>query len=119
MGDGNTITIDNLEDQVGKVVEQTKELQEEALALINKNATDEQSLRQRAQSLDSSICRLRSLIDSLLSDKLLDPKLADKADHYSFSFPFFLLSLLLAGFALLAAAAACIFMLFYFIFLIN
>ncbi|KAH7513620.1 hypothetical protein FEM48_Zijuj11G0000200 [Ziziphus jujuba var. spinosa] len=59
MGDGNTITIDNLEDQVGKVVEQTKELQEEALALINKNATDEQSLRQRAQSLDSSICRLR------------------------------------------------------------
>ncbi|XP_048319875.1 uncharacterized protein LOC107430044 isoform X2 [Ziziphus jujuba] len=81
MGDGNTITIDNLEDQVGKVVEQTKELQEEALALINKNATDEQSLRQRAQSLDSSICRLRSLIDSLLSDKLLDPKLADKLEE--------------------------------------
>lgn len=84
MGDGDTIT-DNIEDQVGRVVEQTKELQEAALALINKNATDEQSLRQRAQSLDSSIHRLRSLIDSLLSDKLLDPKLADKANT---TFPF-------------------------------
>ncbi|MBA0744443.1 hypothetical protein Gogos_007066, partial [Gossypium gossypioides] len=41
----------------------------------------EQSLRLRANSLESSIRRLRSLITSLLSQKLLDPKLADKLEE--------------------------------------
>lgn len=79
MGDGDSITVENIEDEVARVVEQTRDLQSAALNLLNKDETAEQSLRQRAQSLDASIRRLRSLIDSLLSSKLLDPKLADKA----------------------------------------
>lgn len=72
----------NLEDEVGRVVEQVKELHDSAASLISRTASDEQSLRQRALSLESSIRRLRSLHDSLLSKKLLDPKLADKACFY-------------------------------------
>ncbi|KAF3434154.1 hypothetical protein FNV43_RR25257 [Rhamnella rubrinervis] len=79
MGDGDTVTVENIEDEVARVVEQTKDLQSAALDLLNRDETAEQSLRQRAQSLDASIRRLRSLIYSLLSSKLLDPKLADKA----------------------------------------
>ena len=79
MGGGDKTTVENIEDEVARVVEQTKDLQSAALNLLNKDETTEQSLRQRAQSLDASIRRLRSLIDSLLSSKLLDPKLADKA----------------------------------------
>ncbi|KAG7035539.1 Transmembrane protein-like protein, partial [Cucurbita argyrosperma subsp. argyrosperma] len=67
----------NVEDEVGRVVEQAKELHDSAASLISRTASDEQSLCQRALSLDSSIRRLRSLLDSLLSKKLLDPKLED------------------------------------------
>ncbi|KAG6605629.1 Transmembrane protein 120-like protein, partial [Cucurbita argyrosperma subsp. sororia] len=70
----------NVEDEVGRVVEQAKELHDSAASLISRTASDEQSLCQRALSLDSSIRRLRSLLDSLLSKKLLDPKVADKLE---------------------------------------
>jgi hypothetical protein len=66
-----------VEDEVRRVMEQAKELQESAHTLIN----NEQSLRQRASSLSSSIRRLRSLIHSLLSNNLLDPSFADKLDE--------------------------------------
>ncbi|MBA0761313.1 hypothetical protein Gotri_023983 [Gossypium trilobum] len=44
-------------------------------------SNDEQSLRLKANSLDSSIRHLRSSITTVLSQKLLDPKLADKLEE--------------------------------------
>ncbi|KAK9290584.1 hypothetical protein L1049_008755 [Liquidambar formosana] len=82
MGDSATLeqTAGNIEEEVTRVVEQAKELQDSAASFLSKASNDEQSLRLRAISLDSSIRRLRSLIDSLLSNKILDPKLADKLE---------------------------------------
>lgn len=68
----------NVEDEVGRVVELAKELHDSAASLISRTAIDEQSLRQRALSLDSSVRRLCSLLNSLQSKKLLDSKLAEK-----------------------------------------
>ncbi|XVE64538.1 hypothetical protein DITRI_Ditri07aG0108500 [Diplodiscus trichospermus] len=67
-----------VEEEVGRVVEEARELQESAASLISRISNEEQSLRQKANSIDSSIRRLHSLINSLLSQKLLDPCLADK-----------------------------------------
>ncbi|KAF5734927.1 transmembrane protein [Tripterygium wilfordii] len=67
-----------VEEEVGRVVEQAKELQDSASTYISRTFSDENSLRQRALSLESSIRRLRSLLDSILSSKLIDPKLAEK-----------------------------------------
>lgn len=69
----------SIEEEVGRVLEEAKELQDSAAAIINKDFTEEQYLRHRAQSLDSSIRRLRSSIDSLLSSKQLGPNLVEKA----------------------------------------
>ncbi|XP_024043969.1 uncharacterized protein LOC102617958 isoform X3 [Citrus sinensis] len=70
------------EEEVERVVEEAKELQEAAATLINRTSSEEQSLRQRALSLDSNIRRLRSLLHSSISstNNLLrfDSKLADK-----------------------------------------
>ncbi|KAI4305055.1 hypothetical protein L6164_028445 [Bauhinia variegata] len=76
-----TTAVENIEEEVGRVVEDAKELQDLVSTYISKTSGEELSLRQRALSLDSSIHRLRSLLDSLLSHKLLDPKLADKLDE--------------------------------------
>jgi type IV secretory pathway TraG/TraD family ATPase VirD4 len=85
MGENSDATLEesakNIEEEVGRVVEQAKELQDSAASFISRTSSDEQSLRHRALSLDSSIRRLRSLLHSLLSHKLLQPKLADKAIH--------------------------------------
>ncbi|XVF10237.1 hypothetical protein REPUB_Repub07fG0165600 [Reevesia pubescens] len=70
-----------IEEEVGRVVEQARELQESGASLISRISNEEQSLRIKANSLESSIRRLRSLIISLLSHKLLDPKLADKLEE--------------------------------------
>ncbi|TQD86827.1 hypothetical protein C1H46_027591 [Malus baccata] len=67
--------------QVAKAVEGVKELQDSAASFVSRASADEQSLRHRAQSLDSSIRRLRSQLDSLLSSKALDPKLAEKLEE--------------------------------------
>lgn len=74
-------SVKNIEEEVGRVVEQAKELQDSAASFISKTSSDEQSLRHRALSLDSSIRRLRTLLHSLLSHNLLQPKIADKAIH--------------------------------------
>nr|KJB52449.1 hypothetical protein B456_008G262300 [Gossypium raimondii] len=71
----------NVEEEVGQVLEQARELQESGASLLWRLSNEEQSLRQRANSLESSIRRLRSLITSLLSQKLLDLKLADKLEE--------------------------------------
>ncbi|KAB5534888.1 hypothetical protein DKX38_017974 [Salix brachista] len=46
---------DTVEEEVARVVEQAKELQEAATSLIAKSSRDEQSLRQKALSLESSL----------------------------------------------------------------
>ncbi|KAA3460005.1 transmembrane protein 120-like protein [Gossypium australe] len=71
----------NVEEEVGEVLEQARELQESGASLLWRLSNEEQSLCQRANSLESSTRRLRSLITSLLSQKLLDPKLADKLEE--------------------------------------
>ncbi|KAI9174045.1 hypothetical protein LWI28_010930 [Acer negundo] len=68
-------SIEKVEEEVERVVEQAKELQDSASSLINRTSSDEQSLRQRALALDSNIRRLRSSLHSLpskLADKLED-----------------------------------------------
>lgn len=77
-----SITAENIEEEVGRTVEDAKELQDLVTTHISKTSIEEQSLRQRALSLNDSIKRLRSLLDSLLSQKLLDPKVADKVKFY-------------------------------------
>ena len=67
-----------VEEEVAIVLEQAKELQELAATFISNASKDEQSLRQRALALDASISKLRSSVDSLLFDKVLDPKHAEK-----------------------------------------
>ncbi|WCJ26678.1 TMPIT-like protein [Euphorbia peplus] len=66
-----------LEEEVSRVVEQSREVHDTASSLLSRSSNEELSLRQRALSLDSSIRRcLDSLsshnLDPLLSDKLLD-----------------------------------------------
>ncbi|GMY30702.1 transmembrane protein 120 homolog isoform X1 [Fagus crenata] len=78
MGDSNTESAKKIEEEVGRVVEQAKELQESTASFISKTSSDDQSLRQRALSIDSSIRRLRSLVSH---NQLLDPKLADKLEE--------------------------------------
>lgn len=68
----------NVEEEVGEVMEQERELQESGASLLWRLSNEEQSILQRANSLESTIRRLRSLITSLLSQKLLDPKLSNK-----------------------------------------
>ncbi|GMH28782.1 hypothetical protein Nepgr_030625 [Nepenthes gracilis] len=69
-----------VEEEVERVVEQSKELHEAAASLISKASKEAQILRLRALSVDTSILKLRSSIDSLLSHRRLDPKLADKLE---------------------------------------
>ncbi|PON93047.1 TMPIT-like [Trema orientale] len=71
----NSNSSNSIEEEIGKALEEAKELHEAAGSLMNKSATEEQSLRHRAQSLDSSLRRLRSLLPHL------DPKLADKLEE--------------------------------------
>lgn len=90
----------NVEEEVERVVKQAREFQESGASLISKISVEEQSIRHKANSLESSIRRLRSLIHSLLSQKLLDPNLADKANSptlacmFTFSFFFFFVYLI-------------------------
>jgi len=67
-----------IEEEVGRLLEQVKELQEAAASFISKSSKEEQNLRQRAVALDSSILKLRSSINTLLFNRHLDPKLAEK-----------------------------------------
>ncbi|KAJ0049459.1 hypothetical protein Pint_14957 [Pistacia integerrima] len=66
-----------VEEEVERVVEEAKELHDSAASLINRTSGEEQSLRQRALSLDSNIRRLRSLLHS----NNFDSKLVDKLEE--------------------------------------
>ncbi|CAI0441870.1 unnamed protein product [Linum tenue] len=67
-----------VEEEVGRVVEEARQLQESAASHIARSFSEEQSLRQRANSIDSSVRRCRSLLHSCLSRRLIDAKLEDE-----------------------------------------
>ncbi|KAL9663594.1 hypothetical protein QQ045_018983 [Rhodiola kirilowii] len=71
----------NAEEEVSRVLEQAKELQDFAASLISRISGEEQPLKQRALALQSSIRRIRSSIDSLLHQKILDRRTAEKLDE--------------------------------------
>ncbi|XP_076921589.1 uncharacterized protein LOC143583053 [Bidens hawaiensis] len=68
----------NAVEEVTRLVEQSKELQESASALIARNSQEDASLRQRALALDSNIKMLRSFVDSSVKKGTLDAKQAEK-----------------------------------------
>ncbi|KAL7230193.1 hypothetical protein ACSBR2_008663 [Camellia fascicularis] len=68
-------------EEVSKVVESAKELQDSAASLISRTTHEEDALRQRSLSLDSTIRRLRSSVASLLHHGQLDSKEADKLEE--------------------------------------
>ncbi|KAI3756988.1 hypothetical protein L6452_04521 [Arctium lappa] len=68
----------NVADEVSRIIEQSKELQELATSLISRTSEEEASLRQRALALRSNIKMLRSFIDSSLKKANLDPNNAQK-----------------------------------------
>ena len=65
-------------EEVSRLVDSAKELQDSAGALISRNSREEDSLRQRALSLDSTIRGLRKSVSSLVERGDLDSKEAEK-----------------------------------------
>ncbi|XP_021851425.1 uncharacterized protein [Spinacia oleracea] len=80
MGDQMNQPEPRIEEEMEKVVDQIKELQEAASSLISMSSREEKNLQHRALSLDASIAKLRSSISSLTSDGRMDPKLAEKLE---------------------------------------
>lgn len=70
-----------IEEEMERVVDQTKELQEAARSLISKSSREEKDLQQRARSLYTSMDELRSSIISLTFDGHMDHRLAEKVLH--------------------------------------
>ncbi|KAJ4976125.1 hypothetical protein NE237_001231 [Protea cynaroides] len=82
MGDSASENSQNkVAEEVSRVVELAKELQDSASSLIAKASSEEQALRQRVVALDSNIQKLRSSIDSAVKKSTLDRKEADKLDE--------------------------------------
>ncbi|XP_048497221.1 uncharacterized protein LOC104906952 [Beta vulgaris subsp. vulgaris] len=69
-----------IEEEMERVVDQTKELQEAARSLISKSSREEKDLQQRARSLYTSMDELRSSIISLTFDGHMDHRLAEKLE---------------------------------------
>lgn len=68
------------------VDESEKRLEDEVRRVV------EQSIRQRAASLDSILRRLLSSIDARYRQKFLHPELSDKAHYISFVLSFLIIS---------------------------
>ncbi|KAI3818711.1 hypothetical protein L1987_12526 [Smallanthus sonchifolius] len=77
-GGDNRSSERNAAEEVSRLVEQSKELQESASTLISRNSQEDASLRQRALALDSNIKMLRSFIASSVKKGSLDSKHAEK-----------------------------------------
>ncbi|XP_039045966.1 transmembrane protein 120 homolog [Hibiscus syriacus] len=75
------VPVDRLQEEVGRLMKQARELQESGSSLLWKISNEEQSLRQNAISIESSIRRVRSLISSLVSQKFMDRNLARKFEE--------------------------------------
>lgn len=69
---------EKIEESVASVLEEAKGLQDSVAGHISKSLSDEHPLRQRALALDSKILSLRSSLDSLLNNKLINHSVADK-----------------------------------------
>ncbi|KAH7841723.1 hypothetical protein Vadar_033441 [Vaccinium darrowii] len=82
MGDSAAVNGDKTErtvsEEVSRVVESAKLLQDSAYSLISTSSREEDALRQRALTLDSTIRRLRSSIASSIEIGKLDSKEAEK-----------------------------------------
>lgn len=75
MGDAAAAANLNYSEEIPKVVEQAKELLDAAGSLISRTSREEDSIRQRASSLDSQIRRSRDSIrsgnfDSIQAEKV-------------------------------------------------
>ncbi|KAL4585675.1 hypothetical protein LXL04_010299 [Taraxacum kok-saghyz] len=77
-GGDKTLSERNVAEEVSRLVEQSKELQESASTLISRNSQEESSLRQRAVTLDSDIKKLRTFIGSSVKKGNLDSKHEEK-----------------------------------------
>ncbi|KAI3762348.1 hypothetical protein L1987_52776 [Smallanthus sonchifolius] len=82
MGDpavaGGDMPVRNAADEVSRIVEHAKELQETAASLISRTSEEEASLRRRVLELRSNIKMLRSFVDSSVKKGNLDPTNAGK-----------------------------------------
>ncbi|KAL9258735.1 Transmembrane protein 120B-like protein [Drosera capensis] len=67
-------------EEVSRVVEEAKELQDAAASLVSKSAKEENALRQQAVSIEASIRRLMGSVESLVREKRIDSKTADKVE---------------------------------------
>lgn len=68
----------NVVEEVSRISELAKELQESSASLISRSSSEEASLRQRALTLDSNIKNLRVSIVSSVKRGNLGPKEAEK-----------------------------------------
>lgn len=68
----------NVAEEVSRISELAKELQESSASLISRSSSEEASLRQRALTLDSNIKNLRVSIASSVKRGNLVPKDAEK-----------------------------------------
>ncbi|XP_015070696.1 transmembrane protein 120 homolog [Solanum pennellii] len=75
----NSVERDFVE-EASRIVEQAKELQDAASSLISRTTREEDSLRQKAKSLDSSVQGLRSAVRK----SKLDPNQAEKLEEELF-----------------------------------
>ncbi|XP_071732154.1 uncharacterized protein [Rutidosis leptorrhynchoides] len=75
---GGDAPMRNMADEVSRIVEQTKELQDAAASLISRTSIEEASLKQRAIALRSNIKTLRSYVVSSVKKGTLDSKNAEK-----------------------------------------
>ncbi|KAI8007660.1 hypothetical protein LOK49_LG07G03385 [Camellia lanceoleosa] len=78
MGDSNSNSDKAVGEEVSRLIDSAKELQDSASSLISRTTRENEALRQRALTLDSAIRTLRCCISSLVRNGNLDPKEADK-----------------------------------------
>lgn len=65
-------------EEVSRLVELTKELQDSASSFISRSTGEEQSLRQRVISIDSDLQKLYSSLASSVGTGTLDQKVAEQ-----------------------------------------
>ncbi|KAI8006387.1 hypothetical protein LOK49_LG07G00050 [Camellia lanceoleosa] len=68
-------------EEVSRLIDSAKELQDSASSLISRTTREDEALRQRALALDTGIRTLRCSISSLVRNGNLDPKEADKLEE--------------------------------------
>lgn len=82
-----------LVEEMGRVMELARGLQDSAALLLSRTSIEDQNLRQRALALDSDLRKLQASIDSRSST--IDPKVTDKviSIHNTITILYFFISL--------------------------